>query len=141
MSKSEILLHYIFLEEHKRRCLRIAIHLLLIFLNFKFCLQLYNSKDSTDGNRVKLAINTMAYLSNKEFCCPQPVRNRHGKLVHLEKVSCNEGNTGVEGTSAGFGFTSLLIISWQVFDTEMVLIYCKRCYFCVITFLRWATPK
>ncbi|XP_041465451.1 hydroxylysine kinase-like isoform X1 [Lytechinus variegatus] len=57
----------------------------------QFILKLYNSKDSADGNRVELAVNTMAFLSNKEFCCPRPVRNIHGKLVHLEAISCNDG--------------------------------------------------
>ncbi|XP_063970257.1 hydroxylysine kinase-like isoform X2 [Lytechinus pictus] len=58
----------------------------------QFILKLYNSKDSADGNRVELAVNTMAFLSNKEFCCPRPVRNIYGKLVHLEAISCNDGN-------------------------------------------------
>eukprot|EP00057_Strongylocentrotus_purpuratus_P017923 XP_011672397.1 PREDICTED: hydroxylysine kinase isoform X1 [Strongylocentrotus purpuratus] len=79
----------------------------------QFVLKLYNSKDSTDGNRVELAVNTMAYLSNKEFCCPQPVCNKHGKLVHLEKVSCDEGNTGVEGNNGKHGLFLVVLLSFM----------------------------
>ncbi|XP_071498866.1 hydroxylysine kinase-like [Diadema antillarum] len=62
----------------------------------QFILKIYNSKDSLDGNRVELAVNTMAYLWQKGFSCPLPITSQHGKLLHLEKIAMDNGGSDPE---------------------------------------------